>query len=130
MFSLLEEVLDRFERESGGHLLVATLCLLEVSSGGLQESELLDILANEDDLVPPSPFEEKGKLIGVIFTDRVRSTREGYVLTRVCPSVCQSTPSGGGGYPSQVQLGEGGYPCRGVPHLRYPLVRPGQGVPC
>ena len=61
LFSLLEEVLDRFERENGGHLLVATLCLLEASSGGLQESELLDILANEEELVPPSPYEEKGK---------------------------------------------------------------------
>ena len=26
-----------------------------------------------------------------VFTDRVRSTREGYVLTRICPSVCLST---------------------------------------
>ena len=41
-------------------------------------------------------------------TDRVHSTWEGYVLTRVCPSVCLST---GGGYPSQVQ--PGGYPCQG-----------------
>ena len=65
MFSLLEEVLDRFERENGGHLLVATLCLLEVSYGGLQESELLDVLADEDGLVPPSPFEEKGRLLNV-----------------------------------------------------------------
>ena len=38
-----------------------------------------------------------------IITDRVRSTREGYVLTRVCPSVCLSTP--GRGYPGQVQPG-------------------------
>ena len=46
-------------------------------------------------------------------TDRVRSTREGYVLGRVCPSVCLSTP--GGGYPSPgpggvPQPGPGGYP--------------------
>ena len=47
-----------------------------------------------------------------MFTDRVRSTREGYVLTRICPSVCLST----GGYPGQVQMG--GTPARsdgGVP---------------
>ena len=59
-FSLLEVVLDRLERENGGHLLVATLCLLEASSSGLLESELLDILGDETDLVPPSPYEEKG----------------------------------------------------------------------
>ena len=29
-----------------------------------------------------------------IITDRVRSTREGYVLTRVWPSICLSTPRG------------------------------------
>ena len=80
-----------------------------------------------------------------IITDRVRSTREGYVLTRVCPSVCPrgSTPpvqagrgvprpGPDGGYPSQVQLRVGGtlarshstldwgYPCQvqigGYPH--------------
>ena len=39
-------------------------------------------------------------------------------------SICLSTP--GGGYPSQVQAGgtparsSWGYPCQGVPHLRYP----------
>ena len=47
-----------------------------------------------------------------IVTDRVRSTREGYVLTRVCPSICLSTggegvpqpgPAGGGGGYSPVQ---------------------------
>ena len=55
-----------------------------------------------------------------IFTDRVRSTREGYVLTRVCPSVCPHLR--GGGYPSQVQVGGGtparsswGYPDWGTP---------------
>ena len=75
--------------------------------------------------------------------------REGNVLTRVCPLFCLSTPGGGtlarsrqGWYPSQVQLG--GYPCREVPHLRYPPsdlaeevplpggyapVRPSRGVP-
>ena len=55
-----------------------------------------------------------------IVTDRVRSTREGYVLTHVCPSVCphleggvpQPGPGGGEGYPSQVQAG-GGTPTGG-----------------
>ena len=49
--------------------------------------------------------------------------REGYVLTRVCLSVCPHL--GGypgqvqtGGYPSQVQLG--GTPCRGYPTLDPP----------
>ena len=64
-------------------------------------------------------------LLMLIFTDRVRSTTEGHVLTRVCPSICLSTPGGGvpqpgpaGGYPDG-----GGYPTSGTP------VRPGQGVP-
>ena len=38
---------------------------------------------------------------------------EGYVLTRVCPSVCLFTP---GGVPGQVQVqAGGGVPCQGVP---------------
>ena len=65
-----------------------------------------------------------------IFTDRVRSTREGNVLTRVCPSICLSTL--GVGHPNQVQVGStparssrgGGVPqpgpAQGVPHLGYP----------
>ena len=68
--------------------------------------------------------------IGLVFTDRVRSTSEGYVLTCVCPSVCLS--NGGEGYHSQIQLGEG-IPARsrwGVPPIGIP---PGQvqmgGVP-
>ena len=84
-----------------------------------------------------------------IFTDRVHSTREGYVLTRACPSVCQQrgpqpgpvrggtpTRSSQGGFPSQVQLS--GYPtwqgwgtpwtgAMGVPHLGYP--QQGWGIP-
>ena len=85
--------------------------------------------------------------------------REGYVLTRVCPSVCPHLGGGvpqpgpdGGVYPSQgdtplwvppVGPGHGGTPAGGVPHLRYPLsdlaggyptlgtppVGPGWGVP-
>ncbi len=41
-FSLLSDVLGRFEQESQvGDLIVATLCLLEASSSGLLESELM-----------------------------------------------------------------------------------------
>ena len=44
----------------------------------------------------------------VIFTDRVRSTREGYVLTRICTSVCLST--GGGGTPTRSDRGGVSWP--------------------
>ena len=63
------------------------------------------------------PWLLKKKCCIVIFTDRVRSTREGYVLTRVCPSVCLST----GGYPSQVWWG--------VPEVGYPPPPSRDGVP-
>ncbi len=59
-------MLDRLERENGDRLLVATLCLLEVSRAGLLESELLEMLSDEDSLVPPSPFEEKGALFSFL----------------------------------------------------------------
>ena len=58
---MIEQVLTRFEEENGGHLLVATLCLLEASKLGLLESELLQLLADEDNLMPPSDKLEKGK---------------------------------------------------------------------
>ena len=51
--------------------------------------------------------------------------REGYVLTRVCPSDC---PHLGGGYPSQVQPGGGGVPEPG-PGEGVPEPGPGGGVP-
>ena len=57
---LLEQVLTRFEHEGGGRLLVATLCLLETSVSGLLESELLTLLADEDNLLPPETGAEKG----------------------------------------------------------------------
>ena len=86
-------------------------------------------------------------------TDRVRSTRECYVLTRVCPSthpsVCPhlggypgQVQTGGGGYPSQVQAGgtparsrqgvpqpgpAGGYPTLGTPHQTWPGGYPTSG---
>ena len=59
---------------------------------------------------------ELNSLGEIIFTDRVRSTREGYVLTRVCVSTPRGVPQpgpDGGGYHSQVQ----------------PPIRPGWGVP-
>ena len=87
-----------------------------------------------------------------LITDRARSTREGNVLTRVCPSICLPTPGGGGtlarsrGYPSQVQWGGwpgwGGTPARGTPrrvplsdlaggtHLGYPPLNLAGGYPC
>ena len=52
--SLLEQVFDRFEEENGGSLLIGTLCLLETSETGLLETELLQILGDEDNLMPPS----------------------------------------------------------------------------
>ncbi|KAK3090415.1 hypothetical protein FSP39_011663 [Pinctada imbricata] len=57
--NLLENLLMRFEDETGGSLVVATLCLIEASTAGLLESELRDILGNEITLMPPSPFDEK-----------------------------------------------------------------------
>ena len=77
---------------------------------------------------------QKGSLVSDIVTDRVRSTRREVIV-----SLCQSTPSGGGGPASRRWGGTPPWvpPCwtwlrdtqRGVPHLRYPLVRPGWGVP-
>ena len=45
------DILGRFEKESDGPRLIATLCLLECSVHGLLESELLELLAT-DDLLP------------------------------------------------------------------------------
>ena len=95
-------------------------------------------------------------MVGDIFTNCVCSTREGYVLTHVCPSVCPQggtphsqvggTPArsswgvshlAGGRYPSQVRI----YPARSdrggtwarsnggeVPEVGYPLARSGGGT--
>ncbi|XP_033641295.1 telomerase protein component 1-like [Asterias rubens] len=54
LLDLLEQVFDRFEEENGGSLLIGTLCLLETSETGLLETELLQILGDEDNLMPPS----------------------------------------------------------------------------
>ena len=75
----------------------------------------------------------------MIITARVRSTREGNVLTRVCPSINLSVHRGGcpypimlcnisqnamsqpGGYPDPPGgVPRSGYPPRGVPRSRYP----------
>ncbi|KAK2172234.1 hypothetical protein NP493_979g00007 [Ridgeia piscesae] len=53
------QVLERFEHESGGELLVATLSLLEVSARGLLETELLVMLADYDNLMPQEKGGEK-----------------------------------------------------------------------
>ena len=44
---------SRFENEPGGKLMVATLCLLEVSRHGLLETELLAILGEETNVSVP-----------------------------------------------------------------------------
>ena len=57
-------VLSRFEKENGGELLVGALCLLEVSSRGLLEVELVTILGDEENLFydeKPKDASEKGK---------------------------------------------------------------------
>ncbi|XP_025109541.1 telomerase protein component 1-like [Pomacea canaliculata] len=59
LLSILDRLLCQLEKETGGELLVATLCLLEASSSGLLESELRELLADESVLRPPSPYEEK-----------------------------------------------------------------------
>ena len=56
-FRLLEQVLTRFEEESGGHLMVATLCFLECSRHGLLERELLELLGEDETLKPYSQEE-------------------------------------------------------------------------
>ncbi len=54
------QVMERFEKENGGELVVATLCLLEVSQRGLLETELLQILADEDNLAPRENAKDEG----------------------------------------------------------------------
>ena len=93
----------------------------------LKETRALTPLRGLDPCNPSGKYwirhlEEHSFYLISVVTDCVRSRREGYVLTRVCPSVCLSTPrgvpqpgSGGGGYPSQVQVGgthQGGTPAQ------------------
>ena len=45
----------------GSNLLVyAALCLIECSRFGLYENELRHLLADKNNLTPPSPYDEKG----------------------------------------------------------------------
>jgi len=55
------QILVRFEEENGGRLLIATLCLLEVSARGLLEVELLAVLGDEDHLMPTSDVGDSEK---------------------------------------------------------------------
>ena len=83
-------------------------------------------------------------LIGHIFTDRIRSTREGNVFSLFTPGGGYPGQVWGGEYPSQVQRGVpllDGYPILGTPLSKWlgypdggtppwvPPVGPGQGVP-
>jgi len=51
LYSLLEQVIRRLAHEGDGHLVEATLCLIEVSRSGLLETELLDLLGDETNLL-------------------------------------------------------------------------------
>ena len=55
--------MTRFEEENGGQLVIATVCLLETSRHGLLETELLELLADENNLTPPEykPGEDEPK---------------------------------------------------------------------
>ena len=79
--SLLEQVFSRFEQENGGRLLVATLCLLETSSTGLLETELLQMLGDEDNLMPSEEKDgegEKGIYVGICIKEH-RTTRTVFI---------------------------------------------------
>lgn len=45
LIGLLEQVLQRTVKDNGGDLVIATLCLIQVSKLGLLETELLELLA-------------------------------------------------------------------------------------
>ena len=76
-------------------------------------------------------FSSMRQILFTFITDRVRSTREGYVLTRVCPSIRLSvhrggTPPGRGGVPQPGPAGgvpgpgsdQGGTPARSMGGLQ------------
>ncbi len=69
-FRIEQQVLDRFELENGGDLLVGAVCLLEVSVRGLLEVELLTILGDEDNLMPRNEKQEEGKEKGKVNRNR------------------------------------------------------------
>ncbi|XP_048761079.1 uncharacterized protein LOC125670136 [Ostrea edulis] len=59
LLNLMNAVLKRFESGTERDLSIATVCLLEASSGGLLETELRQLLGNSVTLMPPSEFDEK-----------------------------------------------------------------------
>ena len=52
-YSLEETVFERFEGETGGDLMKACVCMLEVSRHGLLETELLALLGQERNIKLP-----------------------------------------------------------------------------
>lgn len=54
------QILERFEKENGGELLAATLCLLEVSARGLLETELLAILGDDSNMHNTAKSKDEG----------------------------------------------------------------------
>ena len=66
---LENQVLERFEQESDPELLKATVCLIEESQHGLLETELLEILADSDKLLPPRKGAEKGETCRICLCD-------------------------------------------------------------
>ncbi|XP_070560674.1 TPR repeat-containing protein DDB_G0287407-like [Ptychodera flava] len=75
LLELLAQVLSRFEDENGGDLLIATLSLLESSSSGLLETELLTILGDEDNLNLPDGYDAKNASNAEAWLHRDRSTQ-------------------------------------------------------
>ena len=67
----------------------------------------------------------------LVFTARVRSTREGNVLTRVCPSINLSVHRGGYPYPIMLcNISQNAMRQRGGTRVRYPPGGlPGSGTP-
>ena len=63
----------RFEKEAGGTLMTATLCLLEVSRHGLLETELLALLGDSNNLKPSEYVEGEENLIIAQTEDVVQS---------------------------------------------------------
>ncbi|CAL1546769.1 unnamed protein product [Lymnaea stagnalis] len=64
LLMLFDELLHRLETGTEGVLLVGTLCLLEASAAGLNETELRQLLSDDTMIKPPSPFEEKEETEG------------------------------------------------------------------
>jgi len=72
LISLEMDVFSRFEKEAGGVLMTATVCLLEVSRHGLLETELLALLGNPENLKPPDFIEDKDVLIEPIKNEKAK----------------------------------------------------------